>query len=94
MFALRQFFSRSAGQTLFHTMVEKLGMREALHSRPNSASVLRRADTRCSNCGEKKACSGWLAAHEHADETPGYCSNHDLFERLKHEIESEAAVAG
>lgn len=92
MFSIRQIFGHQERGTLFDAMVDKLGLREAMVSRPNSAGVMRRADARCAQCGQETACSQWLAERETADEAPSYCRNHDLFERIKHDIEAEGGL--
>ena len=78
---------RKAG--LMEQMIDTVEVRDALDQRSDHANVLRRAVNRCLTCAEPDACEHWLAEHEHADEAPSYCRNHDLFERLKHEIASE-----
>lgn len=78
---------------LQHAMMEKLGVREALIDRPGSAPVMRRAVNRCLSCEAVGDCEQWLESHETADHAPSFCRNSELFERLKHEIEAEAAHA-
>lgn len=72
---------------LMEKMIDTVDVRDALEQRPDHANVLRRAANRCMTCAEPNACESWLAEHEQANEAPSYCRNHDLFERLKHEIE-------
>ena len=74
---------------LMEQMIDTVDVRDALETRANHADVLRRAANRCMTCAEPDACQSWLAEHDHADEAPGYCRNHDMFERLKHDIEAE-----
>lgn len=92
MLSIRQFFAVAERGGLFHVMVDKLGMRDALQSRPNSEAVIKRAEARCAGCGRESECQTWMAENAAPVETPGYCRNHDLFERLKHDIEAEAAL--
>ncbi|MBO6553093.1 MAG: hypothetical protein JJ926_04650 [Roseitalea sp.] len=74
---------------LMEKMIDTVDARDALQSRADHANVLRRAANRCMTCAEPDACEKWLAGHDRAEEAPGYCRNHDLFERLKHDIEAE-----
>ena len=74
---------------LMDTMVDKLGVRPALEGRADQAGVMRRAANRCMSCTESAACQQWLDDHETASEAPQYCRNHDLFERLRRDIEAE-----
>ena len=92
MLSIRQFFAAPERGQLFHAMVDKLGMRGALESRPHSEAVMKRAQDRCAECGREDACRQWMAETDAPEETPSYCKNHDLFERLKHDIEAEAAL--
>ena len=74
---------------LMEEMIDTVGLRDALHERPDHANVLRRATNRCMTCAEPGACRQWLTGHDSADEAPAYCRNHDLFERLKHDVEAK-----
>ena len=74
---------------LMEKMIDTVDVRDALEDRPDHANVLRRAASRCMTCGQPDACSELLDDHASADEAPSYCRNHDLFARLKHEIEAE-----
>ena len=47
---------------------------------------LRSVVLNCTGCQETGACEGWLDAHESAAETPAYCRNKSLFDRLAAEI--------
>lgn len=77
---------------LFHAMVDKLGLRDALVARPHRVAVVARAEARCAGCGQEKACSAWLAENDDPAEAPAYCRNHDLFERIKREVEAERGL--
>jgi hypothetical protein len=74
---------------LMEKMIDTVDARDALQSRADHANVLRRAANRCMTCAQPDACENWLADHDSAEEAPAYCRNHDLFERLKHDIEAE-----
>ena len=74
---------------LMDTMIDTLGVRSALESRPDQANVMRRAAGRCMGCNESAACEQWLTENDSAAEAPQYCRNHDMFERLIHDIEAE-----
>jgi hypothetical protein len=50
---------------------------------------MKRAQQRCANCGREDTCQNWLAENETPSEAPYFCKNHDMFERLKHDIEAE-----
>ena len=78
---------------LMETMIDKLELRNALETRADTVNVMRRAANRCMSCTETEACEKWLAEHNKADEAPSYCRNHDMFERLKHDIEAERRSA-
>ncbi|WP_425418627.1 DUF6455 family protein [Oricola indica] len=92
MLSMRHFFAAPGRGSLFHVMVDKLRMCGALESRPNSDAVMKRAQARCADCGREDTCQSWMAENDQPDETPYFCKNHDLFERLKHEIEAEEAL--
>jgi hypothetical protein len=87
--SLRHFFTAPERGQLFHVMVDKLGLRAALESRPNADAVMKRAQARCADCGREDSCQSWMAENEAAGEAPYFCKNHDMFERLKHDIEAE-----
>lgn len=89
MFSIRNFFDQFEGQPLFQAMLDKLGLRKAILSRQNSATVMRRAGERCAECGREESCRIWLDEMDEPAEAPRFCRNHDLFERLKHDIEAE-----
>ncbi|QKV18000.1 DUF6455 family protein [Oricola thermophila] len=89
MLSLRHFLPAAERGGLFHVMVDKLGLRAALESRPHSSAVMKRAQERCAGCGREDACQTWLETNAHPDEAPAFCKNHDMFERLKHDIEAE-----
>ena len=91
MISLRTLMPAQKRGWLFHVMINRLGMRDALASRPNSEAVARRAQARCADCGRESACQTWLADNAAPSEAPSFCKNHDLFERLKHEIEAAPA---
>ncbi len=86
--ALFDFFNRMFKRTeLFDAMVDKLGVRGAMAERGDQGNLMRRAVSRCMGCTDGKACSHWLDTLETAAEAPNYCRNHDMFARLKNEIE-------
>ncbi|WP_421859107.1 DUF6455 family protein [Oricola sp.] len=89
MLSYRHFFQAPERGTLFQAMVDKLRMRLALTNRPNSAAVMKRASERCAECDREDSCVSWMATNAEPDEAPYFCKNHDLFERLKHDIEAE-----
>jgi len=89
MLSLRHFFAAPERGALFHVMVDKLGLRTALEARPGSDAVMKRAQARCAGCGREDTCQSWMAENEIAPEAPYFCKNHDMFERLKHDIEAE-----
>ena len=76
---------------LMERMMGTLGVKERIAELPHRGEVLRRASARCMGCGEVEACSMWLEGHDHAEEAPTYCRNHDLFARLTRQIEAETA---
>lgn len=88
--------------TIFSTMMKRAGLvdrmaktvgaKNALAQHPSRAALTRRAVTRCGTCDETSACKQWLSDHETADQAPGYCRNHDLFERLKKAAEPDMAT--
>jgi hypothetical protein len=92
MLALRRFFEKPARGTLFEAMVDKLRLRGALQSRPSSDAVMKRASERCAGCGREDSCVAWMEGNAEPDEAPYFCKNHDMFERLKHDIEAETVL--
>ena len=92
MLSLRHFLEAPERGSLFQAMVDKLRMRLALTARPQSAAVMKRAAERCAECGREDSCVAWMAANAEPDEAPYFCKNHDLFERLKHDIEAERTL--
>ena len=92
MLSLRHFFTAPERGELFHVMVDKLGLRAALESRHGADAVMKRAQARCAECGREDSCQSWMASNETAGEAPYFCKNHDMFERLKHDIEAEKAL--
>ncbi|TCD14495.1 DUF6455 family protein [Oricola cellulosilytica] len=89
MFSIRNLFDHSGNQLLFQAMLDKLGLRQAILTRHNSGTVMRRAEERCAECGREESCRIWLDEMDEPIEAPRFCRNHDLFERLKHDIEAE-----
>lgn len=75
---------------LMDRMMLKLGVRGKLAEHANAGSVMRRAANRCLSCEHGGECKTWLEGHDDAREAPAYCRNHDLFARLRTEIEAEA----
>ena len=90
MLSLRHFFEAPERGSLFHVMVDRLGLRAAIESRPHARDVMKRAQARCAECGREDTCQSWMAGNEQTDEAPYFCKNHDMFERLKHDIELES----
>jgi len=89
------FFTRVKRRTdLLDRMMATLGVRGKFASLPNGPEVLRRAATRCMTCGRADACAAWLDEDRNRIEAPGFCRNHDLFERLKHRIEADRLRSG
>lgn len=78
---------------LMDRMMDTVGVTDRLKSLPNAANVLRRASARCRTCTETGDCSAFLDSHDRAGAAPEYCRNHELFERLKREIETDQAAA-
>ncbi|MFZ2099211.1 MAG: DUF6455 family protein [Oricola sp.] len=93
MLSLRHFFASPERGKLFHAMVDKLGLRDAVESRPQAKDVMRRAQARCADCGREDSCTTWLEENERPAQAPYFCKNHDMFERLKHDIEMETQAA-
>ena len=92
MLSLRHFFDAPERGSLFHVMVDKLGLRAAIESRPHAKDVMARAQARCADCGREDTCQSWLAENDQPGEAPYFCKNHDMFERLKHDIGLEKDV--
>jgi hypothetical protein len=65
-------------------MAEKVGVdwSELLVERPDLANQYRTAVLSCTHCRDVGECQGWQATHEKAEETPDYCRNKDLLEKL------------
>lgn len=82
-----------AKSALLETMVDHLSLRGAMAETADAAGVMRRATVRCLSCGHPQACKVWLEENQYADEAPGYCRNHDLFERLKKQTEAATGTA-
>ncbi|MEX0347219.1 MAG: DUF6455 family protein [Rhizobiaceae bacterium] len=78
---------------LMDRMMDAVGVTGKLKSLPGAANVLRRASARCRTCKYPGSCEVLLDNNELLDEAPRYCRNHDLFIRLKQEIEAEKAAA-
>ena len=71
---------------LMHTMADTLGadLGDALVRGAISAPELRNAVMACTGCEQTGACRDWLRDHAGgAAETPAYCRNHDLMDRLR-----------
>ncbi|MCI5075840.1 DUF6455 family protein [Oricola sp.] len=92
MLSIRHFFATPRRGMLFHVMVEKLGLRQALDARPQVEAVVKRAQSRCAGCGREDSCQVWLSDNDSPAEAPYFCKNHDMLERLKHEVEAEAVL--
>lgn len=91
--AIMKFFDRMfSHMDLMDRMMNTLGVTARIKTIPGAASVLRRATTRCIGCNSTEACGAFLDSHASADEAPAYCRNHDLFERLKRQIDAEQAA--
>ena len=88
------FFSRLTQQAdLMDTMMQKLGVADEMRQMPDHAAVLRRAANRCLTCEKPDACEHWLTHETNPDEAPGFCRNHDLFERVLDTMEQEKQPA-
>lgn len=87
-------FNRLTQQAdLMDAMMKKLGVADEMSKLPDHAGVLRRAANRCLTCDRPDACEHWLANETHPDEAPGFCRNHDLFERVLGTMEKQAQPA-
>ncbi|WP_306117897.1 MULTISPECIES: DUF6455 family protein [unclassified Roseitalea] len=89
MSILTQLTMRQRHAALFQAMSDRLGLSEAFARRAGHGDAPRRAVDRCMSCDQVSACESWLAENAAPVEAPGYCRNHDMFERLKHDIEAE-----
>lgn len=78
---------------LMDRMMNAVGVTERFKTLPGSANVLRRAAARCRQCKDAGGCQALLNTNESLDEAPDFCRNHDLFARLKREIEADQAAA-
>ena len=87
-------FNRLTQQAdLMDAMMKKLGVADEILQLPDHAGVLRRAANRCLTCDRPDACEHWLAHESHPDEAPGFCRNHDLFERVLGNMEKDTQPA-
>lgn len=77
---------------LMDRMMDAVGVTNSLKSLPGAAGVLRRSTVRCLRCANADSCKAFLDTNQTAQEAPGYCRNHDLFERIKRDIEAEQAA--
>lgn len=71
---------------LMHRMADTLGadLSMALVEGRLSPNELRGAVMSCMGCEETGACGQWLDDHgAGAQETPTYCRNHDMLDRLR-----------
>ncbi len=92
--AILKFFDRIyRHMDLMDRMMDVVGVNNKLKTLPDAPGVLRRAVLRCQTCDNTEECQSFLDANSSADEAPVYCRNHDLFARLKREIEADKAVA-
>lgn len=70
---------------LVHRMAERLGIDlvEATQRGEVSEEALRSVVLTCTGCHQTGDCESWLAEHSGgANETPDYCRNKDLLNRL------------
>ena len=87
-------FSRLTRQAdLMDAMMKKVGVSEEIWKLPDHAGVLRRAANRCMSCQHPDACQYWLAHEAKPDEAPDFCRNHDLFERVLNNTETNKQPA-
>jgi hypothetical protein len=87
-------FSRLTKQAdLMDAMMKKLGVADEIWKLPDHAGVLRRAANRCLTCDRPDACQHWLSHEVNADEAPSFCRNHDLFERVLSNAETNTQPA-
>jgi hypothetical protein len=65
-------------------MADTLGVdfAEAVAHNPETVREYRQAVMRCAACTHENECTGWMDAHPKASQTPDYCRNKDLLERL------------
>lgn len=84
------FFSRLTQRAdLMDGMMKKLDVVDEMKTMPGHAGVLRRAANRCLTCDQPDACQQWLTDEPNPDEAPGFCRNHDLFERVRSKLDTE-----
>jgi len=84
------FFSRLTQRAdLMDGMMKKLDVVDEMKTMPGHAGVLRRAANRCLTCDQPDACQQWLTDEPSPDEAPGFCRNHDLFERVRSKLDTE-----
>lgn len=69
---------------LMGSMAGKVGVNwsELLLEQPELAKQYRNAVLTCTHCKDVGECQGWQATNETAEETPDYCLNKDLLEKL------------
>ena len=65
-------------------MADTLGVdfADAIVQNPDSVRDYRQAVMRCTACDQEDKCIGWMETHPHAAQTPDYCRNKDILERL------------
>ncbi len=69
---------------LLGEMMERLGVDPVLAVREASGSQLAAAALRCRSCRSKEDCRSFLdAIRGQAPAAPGFCPNHDFFERTR-----------
>ncbi|MEP3438467.1 MAG: DUF6455 family protein [Hoeflea sp.] len=87
-------FNRLTQQAdLMDAMMKKLGVADEMWKLPDHAGVLRRAANRCLTCDRPDACEHWLTNETNPDEAPEFCRNHDLFDRVLDNMETETPSA-
>lgn len=91
MSVLDIFTRMSRPADLMGEMMDKLGVADELHTMPDHAGVLRRAASRCMTCEKPDACQHWLENEAKPQSAPDFCRNHDLFERVIHQMEKDTA---
>lgn len=92
MLSIRHFFPVPEKGWLFDVMVNRLGLRTGLAERPQSETVIKRARERCADCGREDTCQAWMMENAQPETAPYFCRNHDMLERLKREVETEAVL--
>lgn len=85
------FANLNARAELVDRMARAVGAHNGLLNNPARAAVTRRAVERCSHCDQTESCEKWLETNAVADHAPDYCRNHDLFDRLTRDIETDLA---